>query len=59
VRAAPATAPLSSGRRPVDAHRFQAGCLYFGGKIWEDPKQNNRLYYNGGRHEFTTRRGCA
>ncbi|PRW44355.1 G8 domain-containing [Chlorella sorokiniana] len=33
---------------------FQAGCLYFGGLIYEDPKDNNRLYYNGGRHEFTT-----
>ncbi|KAL4433088.1 hypothetical protein ABPG77_006515 [Micractinium sp. CCAP 211/92] len=33
---------------------FQAGCLYFGGQLYEDATQGNKLYYNGGRHEFTT-----
>lgn len=28
--------------------RFQAGCLYFGGLIYEDPKDNNRLYCERG-----------
>lgn len=28
--------------------RFQAGCLYFGGLIYEDPKDNNRLYCEPG-----------
>ena len=33
---------------------FQSGCFYFGGKLWEDAKNNNKLYYNSGRNEFTT-----
>lgn len=47
-------APPSSPLAPSPVRRFQAGCLYFGGLIYEDPKQGNKLYYNGGRHEFTT-----
>lgn len=29
---------------------FQAGCFYFGGKVWEDTSSNNRVYYNSGVH---------
>ena len=36
----------------VSPCRYNAGCMYFGGLLWED--SNNVLYYSGGRHEFTT-----
>ncbi|KAI3430644.1 hypothetical protein D9Q98_005237 [Chlorella vulgaris] len=34
---------------------YQAGCIYFGGRLTEDPKNSNKMYYNSGRHEFDTR----
>ena len=39
---------------PAGYFWFQAGCFYFGGKVWESPGENNRVYYNSGRNEFTT-----
>ena len=43
----PPTACLLGGLKPLLC-RFQAGCMYFGGLIYEDPKAGNKLYYNGG-----------
>ena len=37
------------------ARRFQfAGCVYFGGRLWESADEGNRLYYNAGRNELPT-----
>jgi hypothetical protein len=48
--------PLDDGGRVTGYFWGDAGCVYFGGKLWEDPANDMKLRYSNGRWRHNTRK---